>query len=100
MSNHNEIQVPEAAQNDANSFELLRVWVANKGQHVSLRVGVWQDPASWGIMLSDLIQHIANAYHQEEGMNKDTVFQRILEGINAELSSSTDRPYGKIIENK
>jgi hypothetical protein len=55
-----ELGVPEAAKADSGSFEVLRVWIAKKGQHVSLRVGVWEDPAAWGILLVDLIRHIAN----------------------------------------
>jgi Domain of unknown function (DUF5076) len=65
MSGPNELLIPDAAERDPNSFELLRVWVANRGQQVSLRVGVWPDPAAWGVMLCDLMQHIANAYQQD-----------------------------------
>jgi len=61
MAQSDQLQIPEAATQDPKSCELLRVWVANKGQHVSLRAGVWKDPAAWGIMLSDLMQHVANA---------------------------------------
>ncbi len=39
MSGRNELQIPHAAEHDPNSFELLRVWVANRGQHVSLTKG-------------------------------------------------------------
>jgi len=97
MSGHNELQIPDTAKHDPNSFELLRVWVASKGQHVSLRVGAWQDPAAWGIMLCDLIQHIANAYQQDQGLDKKATLRRIMEGMNAELSSATDRPSGQSI---
>ena len=90
MSNCNELQIPHVAEQDPNSFELLRVWVANKDQHVSLRTGVWKDPAAWGIMLCDLMQHISNAYQQEQGLDRVEAFRRILEGLNAELSSLTE----------
>jgi hypothetical protein len=97
MSGHNELQIPDAAEHDPHSFELLRVWVANKGQHVSLRAGVWQDPAAWGIMLCDLIQHIANAYQQEQGLDRTATLRRIMEGMDAELSSPTDHPSGQSV---
>lgn len=86
----NELQIPDAAKRDPNSLELLRVWVADKGQHVSLKAGVWEDPAAWGIMLSDLMQHIANSYQQAQGLDKSTTLQRIKAGLDAELSSPTD----------
>ncbi len=97
MSGTDELQVPDAARNDPNSFELLRVWVANRGQHVSIRVGVWKDPAAWGIMLCDLMHHIANAYYQEEGLNRIETLRRIRAGLDAELSSPTDRPSGHVV---
>jgi hypothetical protein len=49
MADSDQLLVPEAAKQDPKSFELLRVWVANKAQHVSLRTAVWKDPAAWGI---------------------------------------------------
>ena len=94
MAENSELQIPEPAKRDPNSFELLRVWVANKGQHVSLRVGVWKDPAAWGVMLSDLMQHIANAYNQDQGLDRIKTLERIKAGLDAELSSPTDRPSG------
>lgn len=97
MSERNELQIPDAAERDPQSFELLRVWVANKGQHVSLRMSVWQDPAAWGIMLCDLIQHIANIYQQDQGFDRVATVRRIMEGINAELSAPTDKPSGQPI---
>ena len=75
MAENDQLIVPGAAKADAQSFELLRVWVANKGQHVSLRGGVWNDPAAWGLMLADLARHIVNSYgkndpSEQAGMNR------------------------------
>lgn len=97
MSRINELQIPDAAERDPHSFELLRVWVANKSQHVTLKVGVWQDPAAWGVMLCDLIQHIANAYQQDQGLDRTATLRRIIEGLDAELSSPTARPSGESV---
>ena len=96
MAQGDQLQIPDPAKHDPRSFELLRVWVANKGQHVSLRAGVWKDPAAWGVMLSDLMRHIANAYQQDQGLDLATTLQRIKAGLDAELSSPTDRPSGHI----
>src|SRR5690348_13029254 len=68
MSDTDQLLIPNAAAKDPESFELLRVWIANKGQHVSLRTGVWRDPSAWGILLADLARHVANSYEQEEGL--------------------------------
>jgi hypothetical protein len=40
---------------DQKVFELLRVWVANRGKHVSLRSGVWNDPGASGRGTASLV---------------------------------------------
>jgi len=96
MSDSDQLTIPEAAKNDEGSFELLRVWVANKAQHVSLRTAVWKDPAAWGIMLADLAKHVANSYQQEAGLDRARTLQRIKAAIDAELGSPTDEPSGQV----
>jgi len=59
---------------------------------VALQTGVWDDPAAWGIMLSDLMHHIADAYQRERRLDPVTTLARIKAGLDAELSSPTDRP--------
>lgn len=95
MSKSDELEIPSSAIQDSESFELLRIWIANKEQHVSMRTAVWEDPANYGIMLCDLMKHIAHAYHQNEGRDWSDTFQRIQSGLEAELKSATDRPTGR-----
>jgi Domain of unknown function (DUF5076) len=85
MSNLDHLSIPEAAGSDPAAFELLRVWVAHNEQHVSLKTGVWDDPAAWGIMLADLARHVAEAYKQDEGRDVAATLGRIKAGIDAEL---------------
>lgn len=87
----NELQVPASALSDPNAVELLRVWAANKSQHVSIRVGVWKDPAAWGIMINDLIGHIASAYYQHQGIEKNATIMRIRAAMDAEHNTPTGR---------
>lgn len=94
MSVQDQLQVPPEVHRDPKSFELLRVWIAHKDQHVSLRTAAWEDPAAYGIMLCDLMKHIANAYSQNEGWKWQDAFNRIRAGLNAELDSPTDTPTG------
>jgi len=93
-----QLGIPPAAMRDHKAFEVLRVWVAEGGQHVSLRTAVWDDPAAWGILLADLARHIVNAYAQENtDLTAAEVFARIKAGLNAELGSPTDTPTGRIV---
>src|SRR5256885_1920459 len=98
MAEKDELLVPKSAKEDPASFELLRVWKAHESQHVSLRTGVWDDPAAWGVMLVDLARHIANSYHQSESTDRLNALQRIKAGWDAEIMSSTDEPTGKILD--
>lgn len=92
MSDKDQLQIPDTIKGDSTSFEVLRVWIAHQGQHISLRAGVWEDPAAWGIMLSDLARHIANSYHQDLGLDRQKTLERIKAAMDAEFASPTDCP--------
>jgi hypothetical protein len=96
MAQSDQLLIPDAAKGDPKSFELLRVWIANKGQHVSLRVGVWNDPAAWGIMLADLAKHIANSYDKDEALDRLKTLQRIKAAFDVELAKATNDPTGRL----
>jgi len=91
VSQIDQLLIPDAAKNDAASFELIRIWVADNEQHISLRLGVWEDPAAWGIMLADLAKHIANSYEQDAALDKLNVFQRIKSTFEIEMSAAVDK---------
>jgi hypothetical protein len=91
------LDIPPAAQRDKASFEVLRVWIAEQGQHVSLRSGAWEDPFAWGIVLADLARHIANAHQlQNKSVDPDKFLDRLLEGFEAEIDNPTDEPEGEV----
>jgi hypothetical protein len=99
MGSTKYLDPPPAAAKDPASFELLRVWVAEQGQHVSLRSGTWEDPFAWGIVLADLARHIVNAESMHrKGLDTDAFLERILEGFHAEIESPTDEPEGEITQ--
>ena len=97
MATNKFLDPPPAATRDNASFELLRVWVAEQGQHVSLRAGAWEDPFAWGIVLADLARHIVNAesLHRKD-LDEVAFLERLLEGFQAEIDSPTDEPEGEI----
>jgi uncharacterized protein (DUF2267 family) len=90
------LEIPGPALSDPEATEIARVWVAHQGQHVSLRVGLWKEPESWGIVLADLVQHIANAYVQENHLDREHVVASIFKLIQAELARPTDTPIGRV----
>ena len=97
MTDTKELVIPDAAkQGDPKAFEILRVWVAKGGQHMSLRAGAWADPAAWGLLLVDVARHVANAYQQEAGRDQLKTLQRIKAAWDLEWGSPTDRPSGEV----
>ncbi len=98
MAMQKALEVPPIAQRDKASFELIRVWVAEQGQHVSLRSGVWKDPAHWGVMLADLAKHIVQAHAlQDETLDEEDFLERLRQGFEMEIDSSADEAAGEII---
>lgn len=99
MTANKQLEPPPAAKRDSASFELLRVWVAEQGQHVSLRSGVWEDAFAWGIVLADLARHIVHAESlAHRNIDRDAFLARMLEGFQAEIESPTDEPEGKLMQ--
>jgi hypothetical protein len=94
MPQTDQLLIPDAAKRDPKSLELLRVWIADNNQHVSLRTGVWDDPAAWGLMLADLARHIVNTYEQDAALDQVQTLQRIRAAFNTELEFPTDTSSG------
>ncbi len=93
------LQIPPAAERDKGSFEVLRVWIAEQGQHVSIRSGAWEDPFAWGIVLADLARHIALAHKmQKDDLDEEEFLERLLEGFRAEIDNPTDEPEGEVTQ--
>ena len=99
MGAEKTLAIPEEAQRDKASFEVLRVWIAEQGQHVSIRSGAWEDPFAWGIVLADLARHIALAHQlQSKETDTDAFMERLLEGFQAEIDNPTDEPEGEVTQ--
>jgi hypothetical protein len=91
-----ELMIPPAAEDDPKAFEILRVWGAHGEQHVSIFWDLWDDPATWGIMLADLAGHVANAFHQERSLEPAESLKTIQAMFNKEMGTPTDSPRGKV----
>jgi hypothetical protein len=99
MGAEKTLSIPPVAQRDKASFEVMRVWIAEQGQHVSIRSGAWEDPFAWGIVLADLARHIANAHAiQSDRVDKEAFLERLLEGFEAEIDNPTDEPEGEVTQ--
>jgi hypothetical protein len=93
--NTKQLPIPPAAAKAPSAMEILRVWVAQGSQHVSIATALWPDPAAWGLVLADLAQHVARAYEETGGQTAADALARIREALDAEWASPTDDPTGK-----
>ncbi len=99
MASQKILDIPPAAQRDKASFEVMRVWIAEQGQHVSIQSGAWDDPFAWGIVLADLARHIALAHQMQNAkVDPEAFMERLLEGFQAEIDNPTDEPEGEITQ--
>ncbi len=88
MGLEKQLAVPAVAAKDAASFELIRVWVAEQSQQISLRPGVWQDPAAWGVMLADLARNIVQVHvENDEELDGAAFVAALLEGFDTEIET-------------
>ncbi len=82
-----ELEPPPLADSE-DATEVLRVWAARKnGQQLTLRTH-WKEVGAWGLLLVDLMRHVARAY-QREGHDVSAVLQRIRQAFDAEWSHPT-----------
>ena len=85
-----ELLVPPVATEDPQSYELVRLWFSEKhGCEISLRTGSLP-VGFWGVMIADLIGHLANSY-EAQGVDPDDVVNEILTFLHLEASSPSDQ---------
>jgi hypothetical protein len=67
------------------------------GYTESLNVDSWGDNERtvWGILLTDVVRHVANALHDAKGWDKVETAREIRRVFNAELDGSTADPSGQ-----
>jgi hypothetical protein len=92
--NDRDLDVPSEVERDPKAREVLRAWVANGGLVCALRPETWPETASWGIVLSDVARHVANAVHELNGDDRAVTIARIRALFDAEFADPTDEPTG------
>ena len=98
-----QLPIPGMAIADSGSVELIRVWIAGKGLQTSLRVGAWghtptiDEPKAWGIVLADVVNHVADALTRQ-GKNKSETVVKIRASFLAELDGPTSSTVGEFVD--
>lgn len=100
----NERPIPEAAIEDENSVEMLRVWIAKGGLHCSMKIGMYRETTkipeekAWGTILADVARHVAHALESGRTINDDDALGKIFQSFEAELTKPTSGLTGGFVK--
>lgn len=70
--------------------EILSVFTSLNDQKILIEKNVWPDPASWGILMVDLIRHISLSYGGNGDIQNDPFINRLRQGFDAEWQAPSD----------
>ncbi len=76
---------------------MVRAWVVKQGLHCSLNVGVFgeKEAVIWGILLSDIARHVANALQDSRGVPMNESLHAIADSFNFEMQTPTAEVRGE-----
>lgn len=92
--NHHALNPPRAVESSAVAHEMIRFWIADNADHVSLMVGSVEDkskePAMWGFILADIAKHVTQCLIQMAPNDKDvtTIMTEIMAGFEERLKNA------------
>jgi hypothetical protein len=90
---------PPDLSSDPEGREVLRMWVKPEWSQVEVALQTAHpDPAAWGIALVDIARHAAKAYALNGKFPEDTALARIKQAFDAEWTSPTYAPTGRLAE--
>ena len=96
----NQRPIPDAALRDQDAVEMLRVWIAERGLHCSMKVGMYRETMSvpeekaWGRILADVARHLAHALESGYSTSADDSLKKIRESFLEELGDPTSETTG------
>jgi hypothetical protein len=73
---------------------------AENGLHCTLNIGMWQEQGvnearAWGMLLADVIRHVANAIEEKHGFDACGVSRDIVEALLEEIEAPTSDAKGE-----
>jgi hypothetical protein len=90
---------PPDLSSDKDAREILRVWVKPEWSKMGVALQTANpDPGVWGIALVDIARHAAKAYALNGTTSESAALLRIRELFDAEWSSPTEMPEGRLRE--
>lgn len=94
--------IPEAAESDGDAIEIISAWIASRGLHCSMKIGLYEnrddidERRAWGIVLADIARHAARGLSEFYRFDEDEALSRIVESMKDELAEPTSPIRGKL----
>jgi hypothetical protein len=94
-----ELPIPPDARTATRAIEIARGWIVDNRLQCSLFPTIWQDtPEVWGILLADLMSHIAQALAKETDLTEDQLRRIISKRLIDELRAPTAKHTGDYVD--
>ena len=79
--------------NRAKSVEVMRCWLVD-GERLrcTFRTGAWSDLATWGMVLADTIDRLAEALSETTGKSKAEISELVFDMLEREMERPPDSP--------
>ena len=96
-----ELPIPPDADSAEQAVEIFRGWLLDGGLQCSLFPTIWKDdPGTWGLLLADAANHIADAVAEDTGCPRDEVYERLCEVLVGELKTPSAEREGSFVEHR
>ncbi len=81
---------------------MLGAWIAEEGLHCSLNVSFFEgnghnEQHAWGIVLADVVRHLAEALNKHSGADRQASIELIIEALQIELAEPTSEAEGDFV---
>ena len=98
-----ELPIPPAAVGDEQAVEIVRAWIADGDQWVTIDPHRYQhrdfdEEWAWGLFLADTARHLADAIAEQTGKDRDQVLEAIRRSLQEELAAPTSEAQGGFID--
>jgi hypothetical protein len=92
------LKIPASVEESGDGVELLRFWVSQNAEQMSLRVGAMGDaekePAMWGFILADIARHVMTIMREQnpEGPDAQKLLETMMTGFAERMKANPVLP--------
>ncbi len=85
-----ELPTPPDLAGDPKAVEVLRVWVVKEEMQCSLQADAFEDPATWGALLAEIVHDITRALKENEGKDAKQTLREIVKAFQEGVAEESE----------